>query len=96
MLKLMRDSLCIPSADIVQPVLLVFVSSCINIKCSKLLNAVLNRNDIVVANMLVDKMIYTCTYCVFWLMFAFRRRRGAHSVKFQATSLQTVFNCQQR
>jgi hypothetical protein len=58
----MRGSLCIRSADIVQPVLLVFPSSCINIKCSKLPYAVLNRNDIVVANMMVDKIIYKYKY----------------------------------
>ena len=96
MQKIMRDSLFIPSADIVQPVLLVFANFCIHIKCSKLLYAVLNRNDIVVANMLVDKMIYKSKYCVFyWLIFAFRRTRGACSLKFQATSWQTAFDCQQ-
>jgi hypothetical protein len=62
MQKLMRDSLCIRSADIMQPFLLVFANSCINIRCSKLLYAVLNRNDSVVANMLVDKMVYKYEY----------------------------------
>jgi hypothetical protein len=49
MQKLVEYSLCIPSADILQPFLLVYVNSCMTIKCSKLLYAVLTRKDIIVA-----------------------------------------------
>jgi hypothetical protein len=49
MQKLIEYSLCIPSADILQPFLLIYVNSCINIKFSKLLYAVLTRNDILIA-----------------------------------------------
>jgi hypothetical protein len=56
MQKLIRDSLCVPSADTLQPVLLGFANYCIIIKCSKLLYAVLNRNNIVVAKYVCVKL----------------------------------------
>ena len=87
MQKLMTDSLCIPSADIVQPFLLVFANSCINIEFSKSLYAVLRRNATVVASMLVDKMIYRYKYCALLANVCIQ--------KFQATSWQTAFDCQQ-
>jgi len=91
MLKLMRDSLCIPSADIVQPVLLVFVNSCINNKCSKLLNAVLNRNDIVMANMLMDKMIYTYTYCALLANVCIQKKARSSFLKISGYELADCF-----
>jgi hypothetical protein len=70
-------------------------NSCINIICSKLLYAVLNRNGIVVAKYVCVKLWFTSIKTVlYWLMFAFRRTRGAHSLKLQATSWHTAFDCQ--
>jgi hypothetical protein len=91
MQKLMTDSLCIPSADIVQPVLLVFTNSCINIKCSKLIYALLNRNGIVVANMLVDIMIYKYKYCALLANVCIQKNARSSFLKVSGYELADCF-----